>query len=168
MTITSFLKLVSFLLVIILFTACDGTQEPTALNSTEKTLQSAQELACAAIPTQTDLVQLSNVFSDSKDLSSSLVQTSKYILKLSNSLTNAGDNISPEYVETTLSLSQDILEMAENIGLMADKILVMGDEIGEMANRILETQVIQSQNLETVQENIIAAQEKINLILYEN
>ena len=167
MKIASLLKTVSFFTIAMFFTACDGTQEPTALNSTEQTVQNAQELACAAIPTQTDLVQLSVVFNDSKDLSSSLVQTSKYILKLSDSLTKAGNTVNSEYIHTTLSLSQDILEMAENIGLMADKILVMGDEIGEMANRILETQVIQSQNLETVQENIIAAQEKINLIIYE-
>lgn len=47
-----------------------------------------------------------------------------------------------------LKLSDDIWKMADRIWEMADKILIMAD-------KIIETQKIQSKNLETTQNNIL-------------
>jgi methyl-accepting chemotaxis protein len=167
MKINPLIPLVSFL-TIILLTACDDTKEPEPVSILDKEIQNTQELACEAIPTKNDIVQLASVFNDSKDLSVSLLQTSKNVLKLSDSLTKAGSLTSPEYVDTTLELSQDILNMAEEIGHMSDKILIMDDTIGKVADKILETQVTQSQNLKSVEENILNAQDKIKLIKFED
>ena len=52
--------------------------------------------------------------------------------------------------ETTLRLSDDIGKMADRIGDMADR-------IGDMSERILETQKIQSKNLELMQESVMEA-----------
>lgn len=57
-----------------------------------------------------------------------------------------------------LQLSDDIGVMADRIGEMADNILLMADNIGLMADRILLTQQIQSQNLLLTQESILQTQ----------
>ena len=54
-----------------------------------------------------------------------------------------------------LRLSDDIGIMANRILEMADKILEMADKIGEMSDRIVETQKIQSENLDLTQSNLI-------------
>ena len=61
-------------------------------------------------------------------------------------------------ITAMLQLSGDIGEMADRIGEMADNILIMSDNIGLMADRILETQVIQSENLILTQNTILQTQ----------
>jgi len=61
-------------------------------------------------------------------------------------------------ISATLQLSSDIAQMADRIGEMADNILIMSDNIGLMADRILETQVIQSENLVSTQNSILETQ----------
>ncbi|MEN8205983.1 MAG: hypothetical protein ABFS24_08220 [Pseudomonadota bacterium] len=72
-----------------------------------------------------------------------------------------------------LRLSDDIGVMADRILEMADKILVMADNIGIMADRIIQTQLIQSENLAQTQsfllitqQNIIALASPVNTITY--
>lgn len=78
-----------------------------------------------------------------------LLQTSASALTLKDGIT------------AMLQLSSDIGEMADRIGEMADKILIMSDNIGLMADRILETQVIQSQNIALTQNTILTTQTNI-------
>lgn len=73
-----------------------------------------------------------------------------------------------------LRLSDDIGSMANRIGEMADRILVMADNIGLMAARILVTQQLQSANLITTQNSILATQQNaiilsqtISTLVYE-
>jgi len=61
-------------------------------------------------------------------------------------------------ITAMLQLSSDIGEMADRIGEMADKILIMSDNIGLMADRILETQVIQNQNIALTQNTLLTTQ----------
>jgi len=61
-------------------------------------------------------------------------------------------------ITAMLRLSSDIGEMADRIGEMADNILIMSDNIGLMADRILETQVIQSENLVLTQNTLLQTQ----------
>ncbi len=61
-------------------------------------------------------------------------------------------------IRAMLQLSSDIGEMADRIGEMADNILIMSDNIGVMADRILETQVIQSENLTLTQNSVLQTQ----------
>ncbi len=61
-------------------------------------------------------------------------------------------------ISAMLQLSSDIGEMADRIGEMADNILIMSDNIGLMADRILETQVIQSENIILTQNTILQIQ----------
>ena len=49
-------------------------------------------------------------------------------------------------------LDDTLLRLSDDIGTMADRIGDMADRIGEMADRILETQRIQSENLQKSQE----------------
>ncbi len=60
-----------------------------------------------------------------------------------------------------LRLSDDIGTMAGRIGEMADRILVMADNIGAMADRILITQQLQSANVVTTQNSILATQQNM-------
>lgn len=64
-------------------------------------------------------------------------------------------------ITAMLQLSSDIGEMADRIGEMADKILIMSDNIGLMADRILETQVIQNENIALTQNTILATQTNV-------
>lgn len=61
-------------------------------------------------------------------------------------------------IASMLQLSSDIGEMADRIGEMADNILIISDNIGLMADRILETQVIQSENLILTQNTLLQTQ----------
>ena len=61
-------------------------------------------------------------------------------------------------ITAMLQLSSDIGEMADRIGEMADKILIMSDNIGLMADRILETQVIQNENIALTQNTLLTTQ----------
>ncbi|SFV75833.1 hypothetical protein MNB_SM-3-302 [hydrothermal vent metagenome] len=119
---------------------------------------------CTPVPV-TEVIGAANVLNDSTDLSSSLVVSSQKMLDLSNSLLEAGSTANPEYVASMLQLSQDILEMADKIGTMADRILVMADKIGDMSERILETQRIQNANIALTQANILQAQKNFQTIL---
>ena len=115
--------------------------------------------------TQNELIGSAQTLNDSIDLSNSLVQNSVDILKISESLMEAGPLIQTAYIRAMLSLSRDILTMSDNIGKMADKILVMSDDIGDMSDRIIETQKIQSANAITTELNILAAQNNFNKLL---
>lgn len=64
-------------------------------------------------------------------------------------------------ITAMLQLSSNIGEMADRIGEMADKILIMSDNIGLMADRILETQVIQNENIALTQNTILATQTNV-------
>jgi len=112
-----------------------------------------------------ELIGASNVLNDSTNLSDSLLKNSEDLLSLSKSLLSAGPNVNTQYVEAMLSLSQDILAMADKIGEMADRILDMADKIGEMADRIIETQLIQNENVALTQANILEAQENLKKLL---
>jgi len=115
--------------------------------------------------TITEVIGASNSLNDSTDLSASLVQESKALLDLSESLVAAGSTANTEYVNAMLQLSQDIGDMADRILEMADKILIMADDIGDMADRIVETQRIQSENVALTQANLLKAQENFLSVL---
>ncbi len=64
-----------------------------------------------------------------------------------------------------LQLSSDIGTMADRILEMSDKILVMSDNISLMADRIIETQLIQNQNIALTQQSILTTQENTLLLI---
>jgi hypothetical protein len=107
----------------------------------------------------------SSVLNDSTNFSFKTLESSVALLGLSQSLLANSSTANTEYVEAMLQLSTDIGAMANRIGEMADRILVMSDSIGVMADRILETQRIQSKNVELTQINLLKAQENFNKIL---
>jgi len=98
--------------------------------------------------TQDLYINLTAVSSQSLALSNtiSLLQPTTDALTLSDGIT------------AMLQLSSDIGEMANRIGEMADNILIMADNIGLMADRIVQTQVIQSENLALTQNSILTTQ----------
>jgi len=112
-----------------------------------------------------ELIGSAGALRDSTNMSASLLETSVNLLKLSESLLNAGDNANKDYVEAMLQLSKDIGTMADRIGDMADRILVMADNIDTMADKIVETQRVQNENVALTQSNILAAQANFNTIL---
>lgn len=81
---------------------------------------------------------------------------------LSNDITmlqpNTDASTLADGISAMLKLSSDIGEMADRIGEMADNILIMSDNIGLMADRILETQVIQSENMILTQNSVLQTQ----------
>ena len=80
-----------------------------------------------------------------KELSSQSVVMAKEITYLS---AHQADNASDDYKTTLKTLSKTTLRLSDDIGKMSDRILVMADKIGVMADRIVETQKIQSRNLQ--------------------
>jgi hypothetical protein len=84
---------------------------------------------------------------------SSLLSNDITILQPNTDASTLSDGIS-----AMLKLSSDIGEMADRIGEMADNILIMSDNIGLMADRILETQVIQSENMILTQNTLLQTQ----------
>ncbi len=81
-------------------------------------------------------------------------KTSKNLIDLSIQLANIATKNNELSQQSMLQLSQDIGKMADRINEMADKINIMAD-------KIVETQRIQSQNLETTQKNMLLAQQNI-------
>lgn len=104
------------------------------------------------------LVLTENLFVNVAALSnaSSVLSTEIALLQSSTNALTLKDGIT-----AMLQLSSDIGEMADRIGEMADKILIMSDNIGLMADRILETQVIQSENIALTQNTILATQTNV-------
>lgn len=104
-----------------------------------------------------------NLLVSLQDLSKTMAALSQGTMGLSAQLAAiAGTGMESSFY-TILRLSDDIGIMADRILEMADKILLMADNIGLMADRILETQVIQNNNIELVvdaslqtQRNVIA------------
>ncbi len=92
-----------------------------------------------------------------------------------NSIANTAELVEYETsLAAILMLSSDIGSMADRIGEMADRILVMAGNIGLMADRILITQQLQSSNVVTTQNSILATQlnavalsDSISTITYE-
>jgi len=112
-----------------------------------------------------ELIGAANTLNDSIDFSNALLENSKDMLSLSESLLAAGSMANTEYIEAMLQLSKDIGEMADRIGEMADRILVMADKIGDMSDRIVETQKIESQNVKLTQANLLQAEKNLNAAL---
>lgn len=98
--------------------------------------------------TQNLFVTVASLSSQSSLLSNDIV-----LLQADTDASTLSDGIS-----SMLKLSSDIGEMADRIGEMADNILIMSDNIGLMADRILETQVIQSENMILTQNTILQTQ----------
>jgi hypothetical protein len=101
------------------------------------------------------LMLTENLFVNMASLSnsSSLLSTDITLLQPSTNAITLKDGIT-----AMLQLSSDIGEMADRIGEMADNILIMSDNIGLMADRILQTQVIQSENIALTQNSILQTQ----------
>lgn len=104
------------------------------------------------------LVLTENLFVNIAALSNatSLLSTEIALLQPTTNAITLKDGIT-----AMLQLSSDIGEMADRIGEMADKILIMSDNIGLMADRILETQVIQSENIALTQNTLLATQTNV-------
>jgi hypothetical protein len=79
-----------------------------------------------------------------KEISSQSVVMAKELAYLTS---HQADNASDAYTETLESLLETTLRLSDDIGKMSDRILTMADKIGVMADRIVETQKIQSKNL---------------------
>jgi len=60
------------------------------------------------------------------------------------------------------SSEQTIARLSDDIGKMADRIGDMADRIGDMSDRILETQRIQSDNLQTTQQTVLKMMETVD------
>ena len=108
------------------------------------------------------LVLTQNLFKNVAAISgqTSLLSSDITLLAPTTDAITLGDGI-----RAVLQLSSDIGEMADRIGEMADNILIMSDNIGLMADRILETQVIQSENLLLTQNSILTTQTNtLNLV----
>lgn len=104
------------------------------------------------------LVLTENLFINVAALSneSSLLSTDVTLLQPTTNAITFKDGIT-----AMLQLSSDIGEMADRIGEMADNILIMSDNIGLMADRILETQVIQGENIALTQNSILTTQTNV-------
>lgn len=85
-----------------------------------------------------------------QNISNTMAALGQGTMGLSSQLVAIGDASMGASFITMLRLADDIGVMADRILEMADKILIMADNIGLMADRIMETQVIQSNNLELV------------------
>lgn len=93
-------------------------------------------------------------FSDTKEalatmdkleqLSSQSMVLAKELAYLSS---HNADKASEDYTHTLDSMLKTTLRLSDDIGKMSDRILDMADKIGVMADRILETQRIESKNL---------------------
>lgn len=61
-----------------------------------------------------------------------------------------------------------MLRLSDDIGKMADRIGDMADRIGVMADRILETQRIQSKNMEVTQQAMLETMKMVSSQLQAN
>lgn len=84
------------------------------------------------------------VMDELEELSSQSMVLAKELAYLSS---HHADNASEDYVHTLDAMLKTTLRLSDDIGKMSDRILDMADKIGVMADRILETQRIQSRNL---------------------
>jgi len=124
-----------------------------------------QLVAANTAPFSIDSAMLTSL----QTLSAVQAQLAQGVLGLSGQVMTLGSVTSTATLEssfsTMLRLSDDIGVMANRILEMADNILIMADNIGIMADRILETQLIQSANLQTVvNAMLITQQNTITLI----
>jgi hypothetical protein len=92
----------------------------------------------------TDTKEALQAMNGIEKLSSQSVVMAKELMYLSS---HQADNASDDYKATLKSLSKTALRLSDDIGKMSDRILVMADKIGVMADRIVQTQKIQSKNL---------------------
>jgi len=58
--------------------------------------------------------------------------------------------------------SANMQKLSDDIGKMADRIGVMADRIGVMADHILETQRIQSENVQLTQKSMLEVMKMMN------
>ena len=79
-----------------------------------------------------------------EELSSQNMVLAKELAYLSS---HHADNAGEDYTHTLDAMLRTTLRLSDDIGKMSDRILDMADKIGVMADRILETQRIQSKNL---------------------
>jgi len=164
--------LLSFSLVAtLLLSGCGDTSSTTAQHIvTDPTLPTSLPISleepttCSPISI-TELTGATRTLNNSQDFSLSLLNTSKELLSLSESLIAAGSTANTEYVEAMLQLSKDIGTMADRILEMADKIVDMADKIGDMGDKIVQTQKIESENAKLTQENLLKAQKNFNSLL---
>ncbi len=124
-----------------------------------------QLVAANTAPFSIDSAMLTSL----QTLSAVQAQLAQGVLDLSGQVITLGPVTSTATLEssfsTMLRLSDDIGVMADRILEMANNILIMADNIGIMADRILETQLIQSANLQTVvNAMLITQQNTITLI----
>lgn len=117
-----------------------------------------QNLAAPLTLDNETLVLTENLFINVTALSnaSSLLSADITLLQPTTNAITLKDGIT-----AMLQLSSDIGEMADRIGEMADNILIMSDNIGLMADRILETQVIQSENIALTQNSLLTTQTNV-------
>jgi len=150
--------------LLFILSGCGESTPSETTSSTQNSTSTQTDDTCADIPV-VNLTAATRSLNDSQDFSSSLLNSSKQLVSLSNSLIKAGTTANTEYINAMLQLSKDIGTMADKIGDMADKILVMSDDIGEMADKIVETQKIQNENVKLTQANILKAQANFNSLL---
>jgi hypothetical protein len=130
-----------------------------AVGTVFKTVQDAVGTTTFSV-TSDMLNALQNLATIQATLGSGLLDLSRVIATLSSSTTLTTLQSS---LTAMLRLSDDIGVMADRILEMADKILIMANNIGLMADRIIATQVIQSDNLKVVTDAILQTQ--LNTIL---
>lgn len=143
------------------------TNDTTELVEDENSVDSNVSIQKCTTITNQELMGSNNTLSNSLKLSQNLLLNAQDMLKLSQSLKDANPAryINPtiyaqtEYIVAMLQLSQDILNMANKIGVMSDRILVMGSDIGVMSERIIKTQKLQNKNIALTQKNILEAQQ---------
>lgn len=133
----------------------------TAVGSVFKTVQGAVGTTTFSV-TSDMLNALQNLAAIQATLGSGLLDLSRVIVTLSSSTTITTLQSS---LAAMLRLSDDIGVMADRILEMADKILIMANNIGLMADRILATQVIQSDNLKVVIDAILQTQQNTILLI---
>lgn len=103
-----------------------------------------------------------NALSDLSTMSVALASQAQFLsLDIGAISTTANMVDIADGLNAMLQLSSDIGTMADRILEMADNILIMADNIGLMADRIIETQVIQNQNIALTQASILTTQENI-------
>ncbi|MBU0943075.1 MAG: hypothetical protein KJ804_12035 [Proteobacteria bacterium] len=147
-----------------------AAQLSTLENSTQLYLESVGDVY-KSVATSTDnttmdltdemLIPLQTLSTITASLTHSLVALSRQMTLLS-AVTSA--TTIEASLASMLRLSDDIGVMADRILEMADKILIMANNIGLMADRILATQIIQSDNLKVLVDASLETQKNILLM----
>ena len=156
-------------------TSDNSCSELAMANSSIQDLTKSIEAVTASLTgpvslTTDDLNSLDELSNLSRTMASSITGMSQDI----NSISNLAELF--EYqasLAAMLQLADDIGTMADRILEMANKILVMADNIGLMADRILLTMVLQNSNIAltqssmlTTQQNMIALSDSFNTLGY--